>query len=100
MMTTSRSGTVRAQGAGDPVRKIVLITDTQGAVPQAFQAGQLIAQAWRQLAKQSSGQSHQLADRCSIWAPLQSAASLKKQQTRHQNDGNETMACHFHSRSF
>jgi peptide/nickel transport system substrate-binding protein len=38
-----------AQGAGDPVRKIVLITDTQGAVPQAYQAGQLIAQAWKQL---------------------------------------------------
>lgn len=35
--------------AGDPIRKIVLISDTQGAVPQAFQAGQLIAQAWRQL---------------------------------------------------
>jgi peptide/nickel transport system substrate-binding protein len=49
MMTTSLSCPVRAQGAGDPVRKIVLITDTQGAVPQAFQAGQLIAQAWRQL---------------------------------------------------
>ena len=40
---------VQAQVAGDPVRKIVLISDTQGAVPQAFQAGQLIAQAWRQL---------------------------------------------------
>jgi peptide/nickel transport system substrate-binding protein len=42
-------GQVLAQGAGDPVRKIVLISDTQGAVPQAFQAAQLIAQAWRQL---------------------------------------------------
>lgn len=39
----------QAQGAGDPVRKIVLISDTQGAVPQAFQAAQLIAQAWKQL---------------------------------------------------
>jgi peptide/nickel transport system substrate-binding protein len=38
-----------AQGTGDPVRKIVLITDTQGAVPQAYQAAQLIAQAWKQL---------------------------------------------------
>jgi peptide/nickel transport system substrate-binding protein len=43
------SGQALAQGAGDPVRKIVLISDTQGAVPQAFQAAQLIAQAWRQL---------------------------------------------------
>ena len=37
------------QGAGDPVRKIILYSDTQGAVPQSFQAAQLIAQAWRQL---------------------------------------------------
>jgi peptide/nickel transport system substrate-binding protein len=43
------SSVALAQGAGDPVRKIVLITDTQGAVPQAYQAGQLIAQAWKQL---------------------------------------------------
>ena len=35
--------------AGDPVRKIILYSDTQGAVPQAFQAAQLIAQTWRQL---------------------------------------------------
>src|SRR5439155_16525714 len=33
----------------DQVRKIVLLTDTQGASPQAFQAAQLIAQTWRQL---------------------------------------------------
>jgi peptide/nickel transport system substrate-binding protein len=46
---TSLTPLALAQGAGDPIRKIVLITDTQGAVPQAFQAGQLIAQAWRQL---------------------------------------------------
>ncbi len=49
MATTSLGGEVRAQAAGDPVRKIVLISDTQGAVPQAFQAANLIAQAWRQL---------------------------------------------------
>jgi peptide/nickel transport system substrate-binding protein len=42
-------GGARAQAAGDPVRKIVLISDTQGAVPQAFQAANLIAQVWRQL---------------------------------------------------
>lgn len=42
-------GPALAQGSGDPVRKIVLISDTQGAVPQAFQAAQLIAQAWKQL---------------------------------------------------
>jgi peptide/nickel transport system substrate-binding protein len=42
-------GPALAQAAGDPVRKIVLISDTQGAVPQAFQAANLIAQVWRQL---------------------------------------------------
>jgi peptide/nickel transport system substrate-binding protein len=42
-------GSALAQGAGDPVRKIILYSDTQGAVPQSFQAAQLIAQAWRQL---------------------------------------------------
>jgi peptide/nickel transport system substrate-binding protein len=42
-------GGALAQGTGDPIRKIVLITDTQGAVPQAFQAAQLIAQTWKQL---------------------------------------------------
>ena len=40
---------VLAQVVGDPIRKIVIISDTQGAVPQAYQASQLIAQAWRQL---------------------------------------------------
>lgn len=38
-----------AQAAGDRVRRIVLLSDTQGAQPQAFQAAQLIAQTWRQL---------------------------------------------------
>ena len=42
-------GIAAAQAPGDPVRKIVLYSDTQGAVPQAFQAAQLIAQAWKQL---------------------------------------------------
>ncbi|MFL5151646.1 MAG: ABC transporter substrate-binding protein [Microvirga sp.] len=42
-------GEAFGQGAGDPVRKIILYSDTQGAVPQSFQAAQLIAQAWRQL---------------------------------------------------
>jgi peptide/nickel transport system substrate-binding protein len=41
--------TAFAQAAGDPVRKIILYSDTQGAVPQAYQAAQLIAQTWRQL---------------------------------------------------
>ncbi|MET0604826.1 MAG: hypothetical protein ABWZ80_00070, partial [Beijerinckiaceae bacterium] len=45
----SMIGIAAAQAAGDPVRKIVLYCDTQGAVPQAFQAAQLIAQAWKQL---------------------------------------------------
>ncbi|MBL8589917.1 MAG: twin-arginine translocation pathway signal protein [Methylobacteriaceae bacterium] len=43
------AGSALAQGAGDPIRKIVIITDTQGAMPQAYQAGQLIAQEWRKL---------------------------------------------------
>ncbi|MFL4974447.1 MAG: hypothetical protein ACJ8C8_03020 [Microvirga sp.] len=38
-------GEAFGQGAGDPVRKIILYSDTQGAVPQSFQAAQLIAQA-------------------------------------------------------
>jgi peptide/nickel transport system substrate-binding protein len=42
-------GAALAQQPGDAVRKIVLLTDTQGASPQAFQASQLIAQSWRQL---------------------------------------------------
>ena len=41
--------TAWAQSAGDPVRRIILYSDTQGSVPQAFQAAQLIAQTWRQL---------------------------------------------------
>ncbi|MGL4243001.1 MAG: ABC transporter substrate-binding protein, partial [Beijerinckiaceae bacterium] len=49
LATTSLGGQAQAQAAGDPVRKIVLISDTQGAVPQAFQAANLIAQVWRQL---------------------------------------------------
>lgn len=47
--TTSATGIARAQAAGDPIRKIVIVSDTQGAMPQAYQAGQLIAQAWKQL---------------------------------------------------
>ncbi|MFY8038666.1 MAG: ABC transporter substrate-binding protein [Bosea sp. (in: a-proteobacteria)] len=49
LSTTALTPPAFAQAAGDPVRKIVLITDTQGAAPQAYQAGQLIAQAWKQL---------------------------------------------------
>ncbi len=49
LSSTMLTNQALAQGAGDPIRKIILITDTQGAVPQAFQAAQLIAQAWRQL---------------------------------------------------
>lgn len=43
------AGAALAQAAGDRIRKIILYSDTQGAAPQAFQAGQLIGQAWRQL---------------------------------------------------
>jgi peptide/nickel transport system substrate-binding protein len=43
------AGAARAEQPGDALRKIVLLTDTQGASPQAFQAAQLIAQTWRQL---------------------------------------------------
>lgn len=39
----------QAQAAGDKIRKIVLITWPQGVNPQAHQASQLVAQAWRQL---------------------------------------------------
>lgn len=39
----------QAQAAGDKIRKIVLITWPQGANPQAHQASQFVAQAWRQL---------------------------------------------------
>jgi peptide/nickel transport system substrate-binding protein len=38
-----------AQQAGDRIRKIVLISWPQGQNPQAYQAGQLIAQEWRKL---------------------------------------------------
>jgi len=48
-LTVLPQGTAWAQAAGDPVRKIILYSDTQGASPQAFQAAQLIAQTWRQL---------------------------------------------------
>ncbi len=43
------AGMAAAQAAGDPVRKIILFSDTQGSVPQAYQAAQLIAQSWKQL---------------------------------------------------
>ena len=38
-----------AQEAGDPIREIVLWSRTQAANPQAYQAAQLIAQAWGRL---------------------------------------------------
>lgn len=38
-----------AQQAGDRIRKIILISWPQGQNPQAYQAGQLIAQEWRKL---------------------------------------------------
>lgn len=38
-----------AQQAGDKVRNLVLYAQTQSADPQAWQAGQLIAQEWRKL---------------------------------------------------
>lgn len=49
ILLAGTGGVVTAQQPGDAVRKIVLLTDTQGASPQAFQASQLIAQCWRQL---------------------------------------------------
>ncbi len=39
----------QAQQANERIRKIVIISDPQSASPQAFQAAQLTAQAWRQL---------------------------------------------------
>jgi peptide/nickel transport system substrate-binding protein len=43
------AGGALAQQAGDPIRKIVLVTAAQASDPQEFQAAQLAAQAWRQL---------------------------------------------------
>ncbi|WP_342362766.1 ABC transporter substrate-binding protein [Terrarubrum flagellatum] len=40
---------VVAQQAGDPIRKLVLVTAAQAADPQEFQAAQLVAQEWRKL---------------------------------------------------
>src|SRR5690349_8048082 len=38
-----------AAGAGDPIRKLVIVSAAQASDPQEFQAAQLLAQAWRQL---------------------------------------------------
>ncbi|MFI5015501.1 MAG: ABC transporter substrate-binding protein [Hyphomicrobiales bacterium] len=38
-----------AGGAGDPIRKLVILSAAQASDPQEFQAAQLLAQAWRQL---------------------------------------------------
>jgi peptide/nickel transport system substrate-binding protein len=38
-----------AGGAGDPIRKLVIISAPQASDPQEFQAAQLLGQAWRQL---------------------------------------------------
>jgi peptide/nickel transport system substrate-binding protein len=38
-----------AAEAGDPIRKLVIVTAAQASDPQEFQAAQLLAQAWRQL---------------------------------------------------
>ena len=46
-LTSSRPSL--AQNAAEKVRKINLYTWPQAALPQAYQASQLIAQAWRQL---------------------------------------------------
>ena len=36
-------------GAGEPIRKLTLISRAQAANPSQFQAAELIAQSWRQL---------------------------------------------------
>jgi peptide/nickel transport system substrate-binding protein len=38
-----------AGGAGDPIRKLVIISAAQASDPQEYQAAQLLAAAWRQL---------------------------------------------------
>ena len=43
---------VSAQPAGDPVRTLVLLAQPQAALPQEYQAAELIAAAWRQLGLQ------------------------------------------------
>ena len=40
---------VPGHAAGDPIRKLVLLTAAQAADPQEYQAAQLIAQEWRKL---------------------------------------------------
>jgi peptide/nickel transport system substrate-binding protein len=42
-------GSARAAEAGDPIRKLVIVSAAQASDPQEFQAAQLLAQAWRQL---------------------------------------------------
>ncbi|MCC6716362.1 MAG: twin-arginine translocation pathway signal protein [Acetobacteraceae bacterium] len=42
----------QAQPAGDPIRPIVLLTQPQAALPQEYQAAELIAAAWKQLGLQ------------------------------------------------
>jgi len=39
----------RAQGAGDPIRRLVIINRPQSNNPQAWQASEMIAQEWRKL---------------------------------------------------
>ena len=40
---------VQAQPAGDPIRPIVLLVQPQAALPQEYQAAELIAAAWKEL---------------------------------------------------
>jgi peptide/nickel transport system substrate-binding protein len=42
-------GRAQAQAAGDPIRKLVLITRPQSNNPQAYQAAEIMAQEWRKL---------------------------------------------------
>jgi peptide/nickel transport system substrate-binding protein len=46
------SGPASAQPAGDPVRTLVLLAQPQAALPQEYQAAELIAAAWKELGLQ------------------------------------------------
>ena len=46
------AGTAGAAEAGDPIRKLTILSAAQASDPQEFQAAQLLAQAWRALGLQ------------------------------------------------
>lgn len=51
-VAVASSHPVAAQPAGDPVRTLVLLAQPQAALPQEYQAAELIAAAWKELGLQ------------------------------------------------